>query len=285
MRFPRNIAYLLVLPYIIYFVIFLAYPLIFSFILVFHKWNIVGSMKWIGTANFSFLVRDELFWISLWNTFRFLLVHIPLQIGLALVLAEILNWRIRGLSFYRASFFLPVIISGVVITILWRELYATETGLINTVLVKLGLGKVPWITDRSMAMPSIAIMATWKNVGLYVVLLLAGLQNIPRELYESAAIDGASRVQQFRFITIPVINPVLLMVVIFSTINGFSLFIEPYIMTAGGPLNSTLSTVLYIYKQAFSFYKMGYAATIGFALAIVIFVVVVIQRKIIEREF
>lgn len=285
MRLPRNIAYLLVLPYIIYFVIFLAYPLIFSFILVFHKWNIVGSMKWIGTANFSFLVRDELFWISLWNTFRFLLVHIPLQIGLALVLAEILNWRIRGLSFYRASFFLPVIISGVVITILWRELYATETGLINTVLVKLGLGKVPWITDRSMAMPSIAIMATWKNVGLYVVLLLAGLQNIPRELYESAAIDGASRVQQFRFITIPVINPVLLMVVIFSTINGFSLFIEPYIMTAGGPLNSTLSTVLYIYKQAFSFYKMGYAATIGFALAIVIFVVVVIQRKIIEREF
>jgi multiple sugar transport system permease protein len=128
-------------------------------------------------------------------------------------------------------------------------------------------------------------MATWKNVGLYVILLLAGLQSIPKQVYEAATIDGANRVQQFLKITVPMLNPVLLTVIILSTINGFSLFIEPYVMTSGGPLNSTLSMNLFIYRQAFSFYKMGYAATLGFVLAAMIFAVVAIQRKFIEKEF
>ncbi len=128
-------------------------------------------------------------------------------------------------------------------------------------------------------------MATWKNVGLYVILLLAGLQSIPRQVYEAATIDGAGKLDQFLKITIPMLNPVLLTVVILSTINGFSLFIEPYVMTAGVPLNSTLSMNLYIYRQAFSFYKMGYAATLGFVLAGMIFVVVAVQRRFIEKEF
>jgi len=133
-------------------------------------------------------------------------------------------------------------------------------------------------------MPAIAIMATWKNLGLYIVILLAGLQSIPRSLYEAADIDGASKIQQFFHITIPMVNPTLITVIVLSTIGGFSLFIEPYIMTGGGPLNSTLSTNLYIYQQAFSFYKMGYAATLGFMMAFVIFLVVMLQRKYIERE-
>ena len=133
-------------------------------------------------------------------------------------------------------------------------------------------------------MPSIAIMATWKNVGLYTILFLAGLQSVPRHLYEQAEIDGAGKVQQFLYVTIPVLRPVVLMVVILSTINGFNLFIEPYVMTGGGPLNSTLSMVLYIYKQAFSFYKMGYAATLGFVFALIVFSVVLVQRRILEEE-
>ena len=128
-------------------------------------------------------------------------------------------------------------------------------------------------------------MATWKNVGLYTVLFLAGLQGIPRHLYEAAKLDGASKFQQFKHITIPMLNPVLIMVVILSTIGGFNLFIEPYVMTGGGPVNSTLSIVLYIYKQAFSFFKMGYAATIGFALALIIFSVTLIQRQLIEKKY
>ena len=277
-------GYLFVLPYIIFFLLFTAYPLIFSFILVFHRWNIVGPMQWIGLGNFATLLHDPLFWKSLWNTARFLIIHIPLQITVALILAEILNQRIRFRGFFRAAFFLPVVISGVVVTILWQQLYSTDTGLINLFLSKIGLSRIPWLTSTALAMPSIAIMATWKNVGFYVVLFLAGLQSVPRNLYEVAELDGASKIQQFFKITIPVINPVVVLVVILSTINGFSLFIEPYVMTSGGPLNSTLSTFLYIYKEAFSFYKMGYAATMGFVLAAVILSVVMVQRKMVETD-
>lgn len=271
-------------PYMVYFLMFSAFPILFSLFLVFHRWNIVGPMKWVGLANLTMMVSDPLFWKSIWNTVRFLLIHIPLQVIVALVLAEVLNQKIKARAFFRASFFLPVVVSGVVVTILWKQLYSTDTGLLNAMLAVVGIGKVEWITDPAMAMPSIAIMATWKNVGLYLILFLAGLQNVPAYMYEAADMDGASTFQKFRYITIPAINPVIVMVIILSTINGFSLFIEPYVMTGGGPLNSTLSTVLYIYRQGFSFYKMGYAATLGFVLAGIIFVVVLVQRKFIEQE-
>ena len=289
MRKPRlretdRAGYLMVLPYAISFLLFVAYPLIFSLILVFNKWNIVSPMKFIGLGNFQRLIHDVLFWKSLGNTGIFLVIHIPLQIVVALVLAEVLNQKIIARGFFRGAFFLPVVISGVVVTILWQQLYQGETGVFNTILTKIGLHKVPWLTSTKLAMPSIAIMATWKNVGLYVVLLLAGLQGIPKSLYEVADIDGATPFQKFIHVTLPMINPTLIMVLILSTIGGFSLFIEPYIMTGGGPMSSTLSAVLYIYKQAFYFSHMGYAATMGFAVALVIFVVVLIQKKAVEID-
>ena len=156
--------------------------------------------------------------------------------------------------------------------------------MLNRILVAIGLPKVGWLIDPAVAMPSIAIMATWKNVGLYVVLFLVGLQSVPPQYYEAADIDGASHWQKFRYITIPAINPTIFMVVILSTIGGFSLFIEPYIMTSGGPLNSTVSAVLYIYKQAFTYYHMGYAAALGFFFAAIIMLFVFVQRKVIERD-
>ncbi|MGE5860905.1 MAG: carbohydrate ABC transporter permease, partial [Ignavibacteria bacterium] len=159
-----------------------------------------------------------------------------------------------------------------------------DSGLINRFLVNLGFGKVGWLVDPDVAMPSIAIMATWKNVGLYIILFLVGLQTVPPHYYEAAEIDGANYFQKFFKITLPSINPTIFMVVVLSTIGGFSLFIEPYIMTGGGPLNSTLSAVLYIYKQGFFYYHMGYAATLGFFFALLILSVVVIQRKFIEKE-
>ena len=271
-------------PYIIYFLIFSAFPIFFSFFLIFHRWNIVGPMKWVGLANLNMMFSDPLFWTSINNTMIFLLIHIPLQVVVALVLAEVLNQKIKARAFFRAAFFMPVVVSGVVVTILWKQLYSTDTGLLNNLLMAIGFGKVEWLTSTAMAMPSIALMATWKNVGLYMILFLAGLQSVPAYMYEAADIDGATTLQKFRYITIPAINPVIIMVLILSTIGGFSLFIEPYVMTGGGPLNSTLSTVLYIYKQGFSFYKMGYAATLGFMLAAIIFVVVLIQRKFIEQD-
>ena len=277
-------GYLMSAPYIIYFLIFSAFPIFFSFFLIFHRWNIVGPMKWVGLANFNMMFSDPLFWTSIYNTIIFLLIHIPLQVVVALVLAEVLNQKIKARAFFRAAFFMPVVVSGVVVTILWKQLYSTDTGLLNNLLMAIGFGKVEWLTSTAMAMPSIALMATWKNVGLYMILFLAGLQSVPAYMYEAADIDGATTLQKFRYITIPAINPVIIMVLILSTIGGFSLFIEPYVMTGGGPLNSTLSTVLYIYRQGFSFYKMGYAATLGFMLAAIIFVVVLIQRKLIEQD-
>ncbi|MFN3134413.1 MAG: carbohydrate ABC transporter permease [Candidatus Kryptonium sp.] len=284
----RNIksgaGYFMVLPYVVYFLTFVAYPLVFSFILIFHRWNIATPMEFIGFKNFVRLFNDELFFKSLFNTLVFLSIHIPLQIFIALFFAQLLNQKIKMRGFFRSLYFLPVVVSGVVVTILWQQMYAYETGLINQVLVKAGLKRIPWLVSPEFAMPSIAVMATWKNVGLYIVIFLAGLQSIPRELYEVAEIDGASNFQKFFKITLPMLNPTVVLVVVLSTIGGFSLFIEPYIMTGGGPMDSTLSAMLYIYNQAFYFNHMGYAATLGFFFALIILAVVVAQRKFIERR-
>jgi ABC-type sugar transport system permease subunit len=201
----------------------------------------------------------------------------------ALLLAELLNQKILLRPFFRAAFFLPVVVSGVVVSMLWQQLYGFDTGILNRLLSTFGLGKVGWLVDPDMAMVSIAIMATWKNVGLYVILFLVGLQTVPPQYYEAADLEGANHWQKFWHITLPMINPTIFMVVILSTIGGFSLFIEPYIMTGGGPLNSTLSAVLYIYKQAFTNYHMGYSATLGFFFAFIILAVVVIQKRFIEK--
>ncbi|MBK7337901.1 MAG: sugar ABC transporter permease [Saprospirales bacterium] len=280
----RILPYLVVSPYLLHLFLFVLFPVVFSIILTFHKWNIISPMEYVGLDNFFRLFQDRLFWKAILNTLLFLVVHIPLQIAVALVLAYFLTQKIFIRGFFRASFFLPVVISGVVVTILWQQLYGLESGLINRILISLGLGRVEWLTNWRVAMTSIAIMATWKNVGLYVILFLVGLQTVPTSYYEAADVEGATAWQKFRYITLPAINPTIFMVVILSTIGGFSLFIEPYIMTGGGPLNSTLSAMLYIYKQAFEYYHMGYSATLGLFFALLIMVVVVVQKYTIEKE-
>jgi len=280
----KLIPYLLVSPYLLYVVIFVLFPVIFCFFLTFHKWNIIAPMHFIGINNYTRLIHDRLFWKAIVNTLKFLLLHIPLQILLSLSLAELLNRKIRAISFFRGSFFLPVIVSGVVVTILWQQLLGYDAGLLNRLLEKCGIGKIGWLVNPDLAIYSIAIMATWKNIGLYIILFLVGLQTVPTQYYEAAKLEGASRWQQFYHITLPMINPTIFMVVILSTIGGFSLFIEPYIMTGGGPLNQTLSAVLYIYKQAFQYYNMGYSATLGFFYAMMIMTVVLLQKRLIEKE-
>lgn len=277
-------AYLLVSPYLIYVLVFVLFPVGFSLFLSFHDWNIIGPMKYIGLSNYEKLFQDRYFLISLRNTLVFISIHIPLQIVIALGLAVILNQKLWFRAFFRGAFFMPVVVSGVVVTILWQQLYGYELGSINAFLMWLGFEKVGWLIDPVWAMPAIAIMATWKNVGLYIILFLVGLQSVPKSLYEASALEGASGWQQFWSITLPVINPTVVMVMLLSTIGGFSLFIEPYVMTGGGPLNSTLSSVLYIYKQGFFYYHMGYAATLGLVLALIILFFVFIQRNIIESK-
>ncbi|MGB4849602.1 MAG: sugar ABC transporter permease, partial [Saprospiraceae bacterium] len=244
----------------------------------------IGPMKYVGLANYEKLIQDQYFLKSIRNTLVFLAIHIPLQIVIALGLAAVLNEKIWFRAFFRGAFFMPVVVSGVVVTILWQQLYGYEMGSINTFLMWIGVKKIGWLIDPFWAMPSIAIMATWKNVGLYIILFLVGLQSVPRSLYEAADLEGANKWQKFIYITLPGINPTIFMVVVLSTISGFSLFIEPYVMTGGGPLNTTLSSVLYIYKQGFFYYHMGYAATMGFVFALLILFVVMIQRLTIENK-
>ena len=280
-RPQERAAWLLSTPWLLFLAVFAAYPIVFALALVFLRWDLVTQPEFAGVGNVRALAVDGRFWQAVENTFVFLAIHVPLQVVVALALALALDRRLALRALWRAAFFLPVVISGAVVAILWSSLYATDVGLINGLLVKVGLAPVPWLTSPLTAMPAIAAMATWKNVGFYVVVYLAGLQYIPRSCREAIALDGATPWQRFRHLTLPLLAPQTVLVVTLSTINGFQLFIEPYVMTGGGPLRRTYSIVLYLYTNAFAYQKMGYAATIGVALALMIGAVVAIQRRVI----
>jgi len=283
MRAEQRSGSLMAAPYGLYLLVFAVYPMVFAVVLVFLQWDLVTAPTFAGVDNVRLLAHDGRFWRAVANTFVFLSIHVPLQIVTALGLAIALNRQLFGRSFWRAAFFLPVVISGAVVAILWSNLYATDVGLINRVLVRIGLAPVPWLTDPATAMPAIAVMVTWKNVGFYVIIYLAGLQYIPRSCQEAIELEGASAWQRFRYLTLPSLLPQTILVITLSTINGFQLFIEPYVMTGGGPLRRTYSVVLYLYTNAFAYQKMGYAATIGVALALIIGIVVLIQRRVIGK--
>jgi multiple sugar transport system permease protein len=265
----------MITPYLLHFLVFVSFPVLFSILLVFHRWNIISPMEYIGMQNFSRLFQDAYFWQSILNTLLFLLIHIPLQITVAMIFALLLNQPLKLIGVFRASYFLPVIVSGVVVTILWQQLFGYENGMLNRLLNLFRVPRIGWLTDPNIAMPSIA---------LYIILFLTGLQTVPKTFYEAADLEGANGWQKFFKITLPMINPTIFMVVVLSTIGGFSLFIEPYVMTGGGPLSRTLSTVLYIYKQGFFFYHMGYAATMGVVLTGIILTVVVLQKRFVESN-
>lgn len=283
MRAEERSGWVLAAPYAAWMLAFAVYPIVFALALVLMRWDLVTAPSFAGLDNVRLLAHDARFWRAVANTVVFLAIHLPLQVAAALALAVALNRPLAGRAFWRAAFFLPVVISGAVVAILWSALYATDVGLINRVLVRLGLAPVPWLTDPATAMPAIAVMATWKNVGFYVIIYLAGLQYIPRSCREAIELDGATAWQRFRLLTLPLLLPQTVLVVTLSTINGFQLFIEPYVMTGGGPLRRTLSVVLYMYTNAFSYQKMGYAATIGVALALMIGTVVFLQRRFLGR--
>jgi multiple sugar transport system permease protein len=281
MRAEARSGTLLSAPYAIFLIAFAAYPVAFALALVMMHWDLVTTPAFAGLDNVKLLATDARFWQAVGNTFVFLGIHLPLQIVTALVLAVALNRPMMFRGFWRAAFFLPVVISGAVVAILWNALYATDVGLINAILSKVGITPVPWLTDPNVAMAAIAVMVTWKNVGFYVIIYLAGLQYIPRSCQEAIELDGATAWQRFWHLTLPLLLPQTILVLTLSTINGFQLFIEPYVMTGGGPLRRTFSVVLYMYTNAFSYQKMGYAATIGVALAAIIGAVVAIQRRVV----
>jgi multiple sugar transport system permease protein len=263
--------------------IFFVIPVLAAFVLSFTDFDIYALGNWeyirfVGLQNYLRILDTPLFWTALKNTFYFVLVGGPLSVAVSLGTALMLNSKLAKFkTLYRTIYFLPVVSSLIAVAIIWRYLYHPAHGLLNYALAQFGIAPVDWLGDTAVAMPAIIIMAVWKNFGYNMLIFIAGLQNIPEDLYEAAHLDGAGWWQQFREITLPMLKPTSVFVVMITIIGYFQLFAEPYVMTQGGPLNSTTSIVFLMYEQGFRWWSMGYAAAIAFVLFIIILFFTLVQ--------
>ena len=277
-------------PFVILFGIFLAFPILASFLLSFTSFglrdlaNPIGA-TFVGLKNYIDLLGDAKFWTSLFNTFYFVVVGVPVTLALGLLIANALN---RGVTRFRTAFrvgyYLPVITSIVAIAVVWRFLLNPDVGLVNMLLAAVGINGPAWLADPVLAMPSIIAMAVWRNLGFAMVVFLAGLQAIPASLYEAASIDGAGRWQAFRFVTIPMLRPTILFMTVITTIGYLQLFEEPFVMTKGGPLDKTLSVTMYMYQQGFTFFHQGYASALAYILFIIVATIAFLQFKFLRSD-
>jgi multiple sugar transport system permease protein len=243
-----------------------------------------ANAQFVGLANYAQLIRTPLFWTALRNTFYFAAVGAPLSLLVALVAALLVNAKlVRFKGFFRAAYFAPFVTTLVAVAIVWKYLYQPQYGLINAALAKLGIGPIDWLGDPHWAMPAIILLAVWRNFGYNMLIFIAGLQRIPMQLYEAAELDGAGAWARFRHITLPLLAPTFVFVGVITAIGYFQLFSEPYVMTGGGPLKSTLSMVLYMYEEGFRWWRLGSAAAIAFVLFAVILACTLLQLRV-QRE-
>ena len=277
------VAYAFIAPWVIGFIIFTGGPIIASFGLSFFKWNIITPPRYIGVDNYvRMFTEDEWFRISVGVTVKYLLLYVPLSQVLALLLALLLNQKARLLGFWRTTFYLPAVVSGVAGSVLWRWMYHNELGIINNLLLGVGLEGRAWLFDVETALGALVVKSLW-NVGVPMVIYLAALQGMPQNLYEAAEIDGAGEWSKFRNLTLPLLSPAIFFNVVIGVILGMQTFAEPYVMTKGGPDNSTLFLGLYLFQTAFSFLNMGYASAMAWMMFLVIFLLTVFQFKLASR--
>lgn len=282
--------FLFLVPSLAVIFVFFFLPVFAAFTMSFTDFDIyaLGNfyyLRFVGVDNYSKLFIDPLFWTALKNTFYFVLVGGPLSVAVSLGTAILLNSKfIKLKSLFRVVYFLPVVTTLVAVSIVWRYIYHPRFGLLNYVLGFIGIGPIDWLGDPNFSMPAIILLAVWKNFGYNMIIFIAGLQNIPEELYEAANIEGASAWQQFKNITVPMLAPTTLFISVITMIGYFQLFAEPYVMTQGGPLNSTLSIVLYMYQEGFRWWNIGYSTAIAFALFVIILIGTVIQFKLQKED-
>ena len=232
----------------------------------------LSSLRFVGLQNYARLLTTPLFWQALGNTFYFVVVGVPVSIGLSLGAALLLHARVaKWQPFFRTALFAPVVTTVVAVAVIWRYLLHTRYGLINQGLAAIGIDPVDWLGDPHWSMPAIILFAAWKNFGYNMIILLAALQAVPRELYESARVDGAKPLRQFIDLTVPMLAPTLVMVGIMTISGYFQLFAEPYVMTQGGPLRSTVSVLYFMYEEGFRWWNLGNASAVAFLLFVVIF--------------
>lgn len=278
-------GYLCLLPTLLYLVVFVIFPVAFSLYLSFTSWDMISPAKpWVGLSNYSRLFEDPTFRRSVANTAYYSAGYVSLVIVASLALALLVDAPARGVALFRAIFYTPAIVSVVAISVVWVWLYEPTYGLLNAALGALGLPPSRWLSDPTWAMPGIILMMVWKSAGYFMVIYLAGLKGIPTPLYEAAAIDGAGWWMSFRFITLPLLVPVTLFVIVIAMINSFQVFGPIYVMTSGGPVNSTLVIAYYLYQQAFQYFRMGYASAVAYVLFTIILALALIQMRWLGRE-
>lgn len=243
------------------------------------------NLRFAGLRNYVDLLHQPLFWKSLGNTFYFVLLGVPLSLAASLGAALLVNSKLaRFSSIYRTIYFAPVVTTMVAVAVVWRYIFHTRYGFLNYVLGFFGIEPIDWMGDPQWAMPAIVILAVWKNFGYNMIILLAALQSIPEDLYEAGRIDGASGWQLFRHVTLPGISPVLLLVSILTMTGYFQLFAEPYVMTEGGPLQSTLSVLYFMYEEGFRWWNLGRASAVAFLLFILMFAITLVQLRLTRRQ-
>lgn len=278
------VPYSFLLPSFIILIIFGFIPFVQGIYYAFTAYPLLKGPQFIGLANFTRLVQDPVFHKSLFNTFYYIAATIPPRLVIGLLLALILNRSIRGQTLFRAVFYFPVIAPMVTVSMLWRWLFNTHLGLINQALQAIGLPVIPWLTSTQWAMPAIIIMSIWKVAGWNMVIFLAGLQGIPKDIYEAGAVDGTNTWTEFRFLTLPLLRPTILLALVLSTIAASQIFDQVYVMTGGGPGYATMTLVQQIYRAAFQTFEMGYGAAIAVVLLIIILVLTFVQFKYLGSE-
>ena len=272
---PSTAGWLFAAPALAVIAVFFALPVLAALALSLTDFDIYaladgGNLRFVGLGNYLGLMQNPLFWQALGNTFYFVLVGVPLSIALSLGAALLLHSRLGVFKpFFRTAYFAPVVTTVVAVAVVWRYLFHTRYGLVNWALAGIGIEPVDWLGDPDWAMPTIILFAVWKNFGYNMIIFLAGLQAIPEDLYEAARIDGASRWRQLLHVTLPMLGPVMLMVAILTLSGYFQLFAEPYVMTQGGPLQSTVSVLYLMYEEGFKWWNLGNASAVAFTLFVI----------------
>ena len=280
-------AYAMQAPGLLLFAVFVLFSVVFSFYLSFHTWDVLNPVKpYVGLDNYKQLKDDPYFRRALYNTFLFTVFSVPLSIGGGLLIALLLNREIHLRGLFRTFFYLPVVTPLVVSGIIWKWVFNGDFGLLNYYLQKLHIvdHSVLWLSDPNLALPSVTVVLIWGSVGFCMLVYLAGLQAIPSEYYEAAAIDGAGPVSQFRNITFPLLAPTTFFLFVVNIIGAFQVFDQVYIMTSGGPLQSTSTIVYLIWTEGFQLFKMGYAAAIAYVLFGIIFIFTLLQVWLFNRQ-
>jgi multiple sugar transport system permease protein len=272
-------GYLFILPSFALVFIFVLYPVISGFYYSLTDWNMISEPSYVGIDNYTKILNDDLAITTIKNTIIYSGIGVPLGIIISLLLAMALNQKVRGITFYRSAYYLPVITSTVAISIVFRWIFNSDHGLLNQLLVQIGIDPVRWLLDPDIALYSLVGVTVWRGLGLNMIIYLAALQDVPKELYEAASLDGAGAIQKFLKITVPLITPALFFTSITGVIGSLQSFDLVYNMTEGGPGTSTYLVGYYIWQQAFSYLRMGYGAALAFVLFFVIFILTVIQWR------